>query len=98
MTREQTISLLRRHAEDFRHRGVAHLALFGSLARGDGGVDSDVDVVIDLMPDADFSLVDMAGIRLMLCDLTGKSADLVIEEDLDFEFKARIAQDRLEVF
>lgn len=34
-----------RHADVIRDRGVVHLALFGSLARGEAGPESDVDVV-----------------------------------------------------
>ena len=36
---------VRAHAEALRTRGVTSLALFGSFARGEGGPESDVDVL-----------------------------------------------------
>jgi predicted nucleotidyltransferase len=44
--RERVLRALRGHAAELRALGVARLWLFGSLARGDAGADSDVDVVI----------------------------------------------------
>ncbi len=44
-------------------KGVKHLALFGSYARGDAGDDSDLDVLLDIDRTwPRFSLVDLAGV------------------------------------
>jgi len=53
----EVIAKLRAHAPELRKRGVEHLYVFGSVARGDARVDSDVDVAIDVDPDSRFSLV-----------------------------------------
>jgi predicted nucleotidyltransferase len=55
----------------FRALGVTRLWLFGSLARGDARPDSDVDVLSDIIPGRKFSLLDLAEVRIALCDLLG---------------------------
>jgi predicted nucleotidyltransferase len=43
--REQVLARLRDHAAELRRRGVPHAALFGSMARGEAGPDSDIDII-----------------------------------------------------
>ncbi len=46
MNRDQAIATLRDYEPELKAIGVASASLFGSVARGDAGVDSDVDVVV----------------------------------------------------
>ena len=46
MKRDDLISTLRAHEPELKAAGVASLAVFGSVARGDDREDSDVDVVV----------------------------------------------------
>lgn len=62
MERAQAIEVLRRHEAELRRRGVLHLALFGSVARGEGRSDSDIDVMLDLDPAVQVSVFDYADI------------------------------------
>ena len=96
--RERVIRTLRAHAAALRALGVAQLWLFGSLARGDAGPDSDVDVLISVPPTRKFSLLDLAEVRLALSDLLGREAGVVIREDLRPRFRDTIADDLIEVF
>ena len=66
--RAQMLETLRRH-------GVTRPEIFGSTARGDELVGSDVDVLVDL-PDG-MSLLDLIGIQRQLEDLLGVPVDLV---------------------
>ena len=68
MNREQIIETLRAHEPDLRNRGVLHAALFGSVARGDTKSPSDIDILIELEPDAPISLFDYIGITHYLAD------------------------------
>lgn len=61
-------------------RGTVRIALFGSMARGDAGPDSDVDFLVQMEPGR--SLVDMAGLKLDLEALLQRPVDIVSEKSL----------------
>lgn len=65
-------------AEDgeLRRRGVRHLAVFGSIARGDDRPDSDVDVAVEIEADRSFSLIRMEETRLFLENALQRPVDL----------------------
>ncbi len=52
MDREQVIATLRANEPELRHRGICHVALFGSVVRGEATAASDIDLLIDLDPEA----------------------------------------------
>lgn len=97
MTRNEAIAALRAHADEIRARGITRLALFGSTARGEAGPASDIDVVVDIEPGRKFSLIDLASLRVMLCDIVGRDTDVVIREDLRPPFRERIARESVPV-
>ncbi len=97
LTREEAARLIRAQGAEIHARGVTRLALFGSLARGEGHACSDIDVVVDIDPACRFSLLDQAGLRLFLCDLLGRETDVVVRQDLRPDFKTRISADEVVV-
>jgi len=52
MDRREIIAKLREHEAGLRAQGVAHAALFGSRARGDNRPDSDIDIMVEIEPEA----------------------------------------------
>jgi uncharacterized protein len=82
MLSDKAIAILRDHADELRALGVIRLALFGSCLRGDARDDSDIDLLIDLDPDHELSLIDFADLRLRLSDLLGREVDLVQRDKL----------------
>lgn len=52
LTREQTIEQLAACTSQIRALGVQRLALFGSVARGEARLDSDVDFLMEFLPGA----------------------------------------------
>lgn len=96
--RERVLRLIRAHEADLRALGVAKLWLFGSLARGDAGRRSDVDVLISVPPAQKFSLLDLAEVRAELCELLGRDTDVVIREDVLPRLWQTIRDDLIEVF
>ena len=96
--RERVIRTIREHEAELRALGVAKLWLFGSLARGDVGRRSDVDVLVSVPPARTFSLLDLAGVRVELCELLGRDTDVVIREDVLPRFWQTIEDDLVEVF
>ena len=61
--------------------GVARLEVFGSLARGDGGAGSDVDLLYELRPDARLGW-DIEDLSDELSRLFGRPVDLVSKRSL----------------
>ena len=82
MNREQVIATLRAHEQELRHRGVLHAALFGSLARGGATPASDIDILIELEPDAPIDLFDYIGITHYLADLFPTRVDVANRNSL----------------
>ncbi len=97
MDSQRIIELAKEHEGEIRARGVTHLALFGSMARADTRDDSDVDVVVDIEPGRKFSLIDLASLRVLLCDVFGCETDVVIREDLRPRFREEIERDTVRV-
>lgn len=69
-------------------RGVRHVRVFGSVARGDAGDDSDVDLLVDL--DQGRSLLDLGAFLMDIQDLLGCSVDVVTEAGLKPRLRARV--------
>lgn len=57
------------------------VAVFGSVARGESGVDSDIDLLVT--PDDDASLFDFAQFEIDMEQLTGRTVDVVSRRGLD---------------
>jgi len=58
-----------------RRRRASHVRVFGSVARGDAGPDSDVDFLVDF--DEEASLLDQVGLIQDLHELLGVGVDVV---------------------
>src|SRR5438128_2775679 len=82
MDRQQVISILRDHETELRRRGVRRAALFGSVARGTATPASDIDILIELEPDAPIDLFAYAGIKSYIADLFGGPVDVVDRDAL----------------
>ena len=98
MTKDLIIACLKAKIEALNAEGVAHLALFGSRARGDSSPDSDLDVLIDTIPGRRFSLLNLSGVGLMIEDAIGIPSQIVLRRSLDPAFATRIRDDLVEVF
>src|SRR5271169_321797 len=61
---------------------VRELALFGSAARGEMRPDSDVDLLVEFLPQAEVGLIDYAGLMQDLGSLLGRKVDLVSKRGL----------------
>ena len=65
-----------------RRYSVRELSFFGSAARGQMRPDSDIDLLVEFLPDAEVDLVDFAGLMLELSHLLGRRVDLVSKNGL----------------
>lgn len=82
MRKSEIIATLRAHEHDLRQQGVTHAALFGSYARDDARLESDIDIVIDLDPDARLSVFDYVGVREYIAGLFASPVDVVNRDGL----------------
>ena len=65
-----------------RRYQVRELSVFGSAAHGKMRPDSDVDVLVEFLPQAEIGLLEYAGLMLDLSALIGRKVDLVSKSGL----------------
>ena len=80
-------------AELCRRYRVRELSVFGSAARGEMRPDSDIDLLVEFLPDAQIDLVDHAGLMLDLADLLGRKVDLVSKNGLKPMIRASVLEE-----
>jgi predicted nucleotidyltransferase len=97
--RERVLGILRAHEADLRARGVMRLRLFGSIARGAAGPDSDVDLIAEIDHASRFSLFDLVGLQHDLEDLIGRKVEITTAtERMRPRIRRRVEADAIEVF
>jgi len=69
-------------------RGASNIRVFGSVARGEAGPESDIDLLVDL--ESDRSLLDLGGLLSDLEDLLGCRVDIVTEKGLHWYIRDRV--------
>jgi len=78
------------HALVDRHH-AANPRLFGSVAHGRTTTSSDIDILVDALPEA--TLFDLGGLQDALEDLLGAPVDLVTPGDIVASLRATIIED-----
>ena len=87
-SREQLAALCER-------RKIRELSLFGSVARGDDGPDSDVDLLVDFAPDAPSTIEHYLDTKDDFERLFGRPVDLIREGSVTNPYRqATIRRDR----
>lgn len=98
MNRDQIIATLRSHEDELHRLGVVQLSLFGSVARGEDGPESDIDIAATFDPAARLSLFDIAGIEARLSEILNRSVDLLQEPPRKPYLRREIERDRIRAF
>jgi predicted nucleotidyltransferase len=98
MNRDHALAVLRRLRASLEARGIAHAALFGSVARGQGVARSDVDVVIIPVAGRRLDLFDLGGVQTLLDEGFGRDVDVIVEPVRKPELRRAIARDRADAF
>ena len=88
-------AVLGEHREELSGLGVEGVYLFGSVARGDDGPQSDVDVFFDRRPSMGWEI---GGIYERLAELIGGKVDVVDRLGLHPRLKKRIEAEAVRVF
>jgi predicted nucleotidyltransferase len=77
MEPQDIITILQRHEPQLQRLGVRHVALFGSVARGEAGPNSDIDIAIELDEQAVPDLFAYAGMKRYIAELFPGPVDVV---------------------
>jgi predicted nucleotidyltransferase len=72
-------------------RGAYNVRVFGSVARGEAGEGSDIDLLVEFEPGR--SLLDHAALVLDLEEILGRKVDIVTEKGLYWLLRRRILKE-----
>jgi predicted nucleotidyltransferase len=86
-TRRETILQLA------REHGVTHVRVFGSMARGDAGDASDLDLLVDL--EEGRTLLDLGALLMDLQDLLNRKVDVLTEAALHPKIRDRVLREAI---
>lgn len=98
MRKSELIEALKELRPSLAAEGVRHLAIFGSRARGDERPTSDLDILVDVEPEASFSLLNLVGVEQIVAEGTGLTANAVTRRGLEEPLRGAIEKDLVPVF
>ena len=73
-----------------RRSGIRRLSFFGSVLRDDFGPESDIDVLVELVPDAGVGLFEFVALQRELGELLGREVDLHTPASLSHFFRDEV--------
>lgn len=82
MNSQEVLARLKENEAALRARGVSHVALFGSLARGDNRPDSDIDLMIEVDPGAGIGVFEYVALKDYIAGLFEGPVDVVNRDGL----------------
>jgi predicted nucleotidyltransferase len=92
------IAQLRELEPALKSEGATHLYVYGSRARGTERPDSDLDVFVEYNPETQFSLMELAGIRLVLEDEFDFPVSVTTRDRLHPMLREEIEREAVRVF
>ncbi|MBA2398211.1 MAG: nucleotidyltransferase family protein [Bradyrhizobium sp.] len=98
MKRDEIIAKLREREADLRAQGVAHAALFGSVARGDDRPDSDIDILVEFEPGDEGTIYEYIRLKEFVASLFDGPVDVIDRDGLKPHLRAPAARDTLYAF
>ena len=96
--RDQILATLRAHEPELRRRGVRHAALFGSAARLEARPASDIDIMIELDPEAPVGLFEYVAITQYVADLFPARVDIANRRSLKPQVRPSAERDAVFAF
>ena len=95
---QHVLETLRVHEPDLRRLGVAHAAVFGSVAQGQAGAESDIDVLVELDPSRPIGVFEYARMKLYIGELLDGPSDVVNRRTIKPLLQASILRDAVHAF
>ena len=98
MDLQEALATLRRHESALRARGVAHAAVFGSVARCANRPDSDLDILVEFEPAAEGTIYDYVRFKEYVASLFQGPVDVIDRAALKPHLRAPSARDAVYAF
>jgi len=97
MERDEAISLLQQHEADLKRLGVEHLYMFGSTARGEARLDSDVDLFFDYQK-GKLGVYELMDVKEYASGILGRKTDVMTRDSLHKTLREAIEATAVRVF
>jgi len=97
MRRETVLEILKAHAPELKKLGVLSVSLFGSTARDEAEIGSDVDLAVTLTEGPESGLAYLARIddlKQRLASIIGRPVDVIVEPTTRPRLQQAIDRDR----
>lgn len=95
---EHVIATLRAHEAELRGNGIRRLSLFGSLARGDGDANSDVDLAAEFDPAVLMDLIRLVALERRIGETLRRRVEILAEPIENPRLRANMERDRRVAF
>jgi uncharacterized protein len=98
METQAILARLRENKAALKAQGVAHVALFGSRARGEAGPDSDIDITVEIAADGCVDLFQYVGIVQYIEELFPLRVDVANRDGLKALVRPQVERDAIYAF
>jgi uncharacterized protein len=95
MDRDIVLAILSQNRQLLQDYGVKDIRLFGSVARGEAGVGSDVDLLVEFETSAHIGMFEFSRLRRDLSRLLGCEVDLATPDALHRMLKEDILREAI---
>ncbi len=95
---DEIINRLKACEADLKAHGVTHAAVFGSVARNEQKLESDIDIMVDLDPVIIVTVFDYSGLKDYIASLFDGPVDVVSREALKPLLRPKVNADAIYAF
>ena len=97
MMLDATKQVLNEEKNRLRNLGVDRVGIFGSVVRGEERPESDVDILLELQPNHNLTLLSLVELEDYLSDRLSRKADIVIGSSIKPLIKEKVYREVLYV-
>ena len=98
VTKQIALAKLRSYRKELEDAGITRVYIFGSVARGEAGPESDVDLLAEFDRGKRLTLLDVVGLEDRLSRLIGTRVDLVREGTLRPDVQEQVMSEAIRAF
>ncbi|HEY9705124.1 MAG TPA: nucleotidyltransferase family protein [Allocoleopsis sp.] len=91
LTKDEVLTIIREHKEQLQKMGVKSLELFGSVARDEANIDSDIDFLVEF--EGKTGLFKLLEVQYYLEDILGCPVDLGTKDSLKNNLQPQVLKE-----